>query len=76
MKHLWWRRIPLEDIDKHIIIRGVALGKLDKDTIKIAAKLNIPHHEGAGGGGVEDFTNQESFQKHIKRVSNRIKRKR
>jgi hypothetical protein len=78
MKHLWWERIPLEDIDKQILIRGVglsALRKLDKDTIKIAAKLDIPpHHEGAGG--VEDFTNHEAFQKHVKRVSNRVKRKR
>ncbi len=51
-----------------------ATGKLDKDTIKIAANLEIPHHEGAGGA--EDFINKEAFQKHVKRVSNRLKRKR
>ena len=65
-KHLWRGRIPLEDIDKHILIRGVrlsALGKLDNETIKIASKLEIPHHEGAGG--IEDFVNGEAFQKHI-----------
>ncbi len=73
MKHvLWWGRIPLEDIDKHVLIRGVGLsatGKLDRNTIKIAAKLEIPHH-------VEDFVDREAFQKHVKRVSNRLKRKR
>jgi hypothetical protein len=28
MKHLWWVRIPLEDIDRHILIRGVGLSAL------------------------------------------------
>jgi hypothetical protein len=40
MRHLWWGRIPLEDISKHTLVRGVglsALGKLDADTIKLAA---------------------------------------
>jgi hypothetical protein len=77
MKYLWWGRIPLEDINKHVLIRGVGLsatGKLDSDTIKIAATMEIPHHEGAGG--VEDFVDKEAFQKHVKRVSNRLKRKR
>ncbi len=48
-----------------------ALGKLDNETIKLAAILDIPHHEGAGG--VEDFDNREAFQKHVRRVSNRNK---
>ena len=77
MKYLWWGRIPLEDVDKHVLVRGVGLsatGKLDKDTIKMSAKLGIPHHEGAEG--VEDFVDKEAFQKHVKRVSNRLKRKR
>ena len=77
MKHLWWGRIPLEDVGKHVLIRGVGLsatGKLDKGTIKMSAKLGIPHHEGAGG--VEDFVDRDAFQKHVKRVSNRLKRKR
>ena len=69
----------MEDVDKHIIlVRGLglsALGKLDNETVvKIAARLDIPHHEGAGG--IEDFADKESFQKHVKRVSNRKKRKR
>ncbi len=75
--HLWLGRIPMEDVDKHIMIRAIgmiALGKLNKTTIKLAAQLNIPHHEGAGG--VEDFVDRDTFQKHVKRVKNRIKRKR
>jgi hypothetical protein len=70
-------RRPLEDVDKHILIRGLglsALGKFDSATIKIAAKLDIPHHEGAGG--VDDFVDKDSFKKHVKRVKNRKKRKR
>ncbi len=51
-----------------------ALEKLDGETIKTAAKLEIPHHEGAGG--VEDFTTEEAFQKHVRRTSHRLKRKR
>ncbi len=67
----------MEDMDKHILVRAPglsALGKFDKTTIKLAAQLDIPHHEGAGG--VEDFVDKETFQKHVKRVSNRNKRKR
>ena len=77
MKHLWWGRIPLEDIDRHVLIRGVglsALGKLDRTSRELAAKLDIPHHEGAGGE--EDFVDNESFQKHVRRVNARLKRKR
>ncbi len=61
MKHLWWGRIPLEDVEKHILVRNIgisALGKLDKETVKLAAQLNIPHHEGAGGEN--DFHRQGS----------------
>ena len=67
----------MEEVDKHILVRGLGLsaqGKLDSETVRIAAQLDVPHHEGAGG--VEDFVDKESFQKHIKRVSNRKKRKR
>jgi hypothetical protein len=48
INHLWWGRVPMEDVDKHIIIRAIgmsALGKLNKTTIKLVAQLNIPHHE-------------------------------
>jgi hypothetical protein len=67
----------MEDVDKHILMRSIglsALGKLDKTTIRLASQLETPHHEGAGG--VEDFEDKEAFQKHVKRVSNRNKRKR
>jgi hypothetical protein len=77
LNHLWWGRIPLKDLHKHVLIRGVglsALGKLDRETIKITIQLEIPHHEGAGGE--EDFNDRNVFQKHIRRVSDRQKRKR
>jgi hypothetical protein len=67
----------MEDVDKHILIRGIglsALGKLDSITIKLAAKSDIPHHEGAGGA--DDFVDKDSFQKHLIRVKSRKKRKR
>ena len=51
-----------------------ALGKFDKVTIKLAAQLDNPHHEGAGG--VDDFADKKKFQKHVERISNRKKRKR
>jgi hypothetical protein len=51
-----------------------ALGKLNKTTTRLASLLSIPHHEGAGG--VEDFVDRDTFQKHVKRVKNRSKRKR
>jgi hypothetical protein len=44
-------------------VRGVGLstlGKLDCDTIKLAAKLELPHHEGAGG--VEDLKIARRFK--------------
>jgi hypothetical protein len=77
LNHLWWGRIPMEDVDKHILVRGLGLsaqGKLDSETVRIAAHLDVPHHEGAGG--VEDFIDRESFQKHVRKVSTRKKRKR
>jgi hypothetical protein len=67
----------MEDVDKHILIRGIglsALGKLDSITIKLVAKLDIPHHEEAGGA--DDFVDKDSFQKHLKRVKSRKRRKR
>ena len=75
MNHLWWGKIPLEVIENYILIRDVGLdasGKLDKITLNLAAKLQIPHHVGAGGE--EDFTDKETFQKHVKRISKRNKR--
>jgi hypothetical protein len=78
LSHLWWGRIPWEDVDKHILIRGLiglsALGKFDSATVKLVAQLDILHHEGAGG--VDDFVDKDSFQKYLKRVKTRKKRKR
>ncbi len=67
----------MEDVDKHILVRALglsAVGKFDKIPIKLAAQLDIPHHEGAGG--VADFADKETFQKHVRKVNNRSKRKR
>jgi hypothetical protein len=77
MNHLWWGKIPMEAVSSHILIRDVGLdatGKLDQATLNLAAKLKIPHHVGAGGE--DDFTDKEAFQKHVRRVSNRNKKKR
>ncbi len=55
----------MEDVDKHILVRALglsALEKFDKITIKLAAQLDIPHHEGAGG--VDDFADKATFQTH------------
>ncbi len=74
--HLWWGKIPTEAVSSRILIRDVGLdatGKLDQATLKLAAKLKLPHHVGAGGE--EDFTDKEAFQKHVRRVSNRNKNK-
>ena len=60
----------MEDVDKHILVRGLGLsaqGNLDKETVRIAAHLDVPHHVGAGG--VEDFVDKESFQRHVKRAT-------
>ena len=63
-------------VESHTI-RDVGLdatGRLDQTTLNLAAKLKLPHHVGAGGE--EDFTDKEAFQKHVRRVSNRNKKKR
>jgi hypothetical protein len=78
-KQLWWGRIPLEDIDKYILIRVLedidkyilirdvgldAVVKLHKITITLTTKLKIPHHQGVGGE--DDFTDIEAFKKKRK----------
>jgi hypothetical protein len=62
-----------------LVDRGVVVGNsplpLSRHHVLIKLdKLEIPHHEGAGGA--EDFTNGEAFQKHIRRVRCRLKIKR
>jgi hypothetical protein len=46
--------------------------KLDKNTLNVAAKLKIPHHQGAGGE--YDFSTKEAFQRQMKRNINNKKR--
>ena len=56
----------MEEVDKHILVRGLglsALGKLDTKTVKIAAQLDIPHHEGAGG--VDDFVDSKRYRHQV-----------
>jgi hypothetical protein len=68
-------KILLEVIEDYILTRDVGLdasGKLDKITLNLAAKLQIPHHVGAGCE--EDFADKEAFQKHIRRISKQNKR--
>ncbi len=63
MNRLWWGKIPLEVIEDYILIRDVGLdasGKLDKITLNLAAKLQIPHHVGAGGE--EDLLTKKPFK--------------
>jgi hypothetical protein len=46
--HLWWGRIPMEDVTNHILLRDVGLdatGKLDENTTKLASNLRTPHHQ-------------------------------
>ncbi len=66
----------MEAVSKHILIRDVGLdatGRLDQATLNLAAKLKLPHHVGAGGE--EGLTDKEAFQKHVRRISNRNKKK-
>ena len=48
-KDLWTGRVPLAEIDGHLLIRNVAYdkGKLSKRTARLAAALTCPHHQGA-----------------------------
>ena len=65
----------MEAVSNHILIRDVGLdatGRLDQTTLNLATKLKLSHHVGAGGE--EDFTDKETFQKRIKRISNRNKK--
>jgi hypothetical protein len=51
-RDLYFGRIPISEIDDHILIRNVVIssaGKLSPETIKLAAALAQPHHQGAGG---------------------------
>ena len=66
----------MEDVTNHILVRDVGLdatGKLDKNTIKLASKLKIPHHQGADGE--DDFAATEALsQRQTKRNNNKKKK--
>ena len=66
LNYLWRGRIPIESLDDHILIRDVglsALGKLDQKSIEMAAKLGIPHHQGAGTD--DDPVESSTFERGI-----------
>lgn len=49
-KILWTGRIPLGELDQHLLVRNVTLqsnGKLAPETLTLAAGLPWPHHKGA-----------------------------
>ena len=53
---LWTGKLPLAEWDDLVLVRNIGLnseGILNISSLKLAACLELPHHEGAGG--VEDF---------------------
>ena len=64
--NLWTGKLPIEEWDKLVLVRNVGLdsmGVLNPTSIELAASLDIPHHEGAGGEA--DFGSKREFEKHI-----------
>ena len=62
------RKLPIDEWDQLVLVRNVGLdsmGVLNSTSIELAASLDIPHHEGAGGE--EDFSSKREFEKHIDR---------
>ena len=71
-RDIWSIRLPMDEWDQLVLVRNVGLnsrGHLDPSTLALAAKLPIPHHYGAGGS--DDFVDEESFKKHMRRVKAR-----
>ena len=65
---LWTGKLPLEEWDDLVLIRNIGLnseGILNASSLKLAACLKLPHHEGAGG--VEDFVSTKEYEKYIKK---------
>ena len=65
---LWTGKLPIGEWDKLALVRNVGLdsmGVLNSTSIKLAASLSIPHHEGAGGE--EDFVSKGEYEKHIQK---------
>ena len=64
--NLWTGKLPIEEWDELVLVRNVGLdsmGVLNPTSIELAASLDIPHHEGAGGEA--DFGSKKEFEKHI-----------
>ena len=73
LKDIYSGRIPLGELNDRFLVRYVGIsmqGKLDFTTLRLAAKLKIPHHMSAGGE--DDFLDKEAF---YKRVAKQLKRK-
>ena len=54
----------MDELNDHLLVRNVGIsiqGKLDSTTLRLAAKLKIPHHMGAGGE--DGFLDKEAFHK-------------
>ena len=67
-RDLWTGKIPLDEWNDHALVRNVglnSLGCLDNSTIQLAAPLDLPHHQGAGGE--DDFVDKEAFQRRQRR---------
>ena len=78
--NLWTGKLPIDEWDELVLVRNIGLnfvGVLNSTSIRLAASLEIPHHEGAGGE--ESFVSKEEHKKRImkneKWASKRSKRK-
>ena len=76
LKDVYSGRIPLDELNDHLLVRNVGIsiqGKLDSTTLRLAAKLKIPHHMGAGGE--DDFLDKEAFHKRVAKKRKHKERK-
>ena len=65
---LWTGKLPIGEWDELALVRNVGLnsvGVLNSTSIKLAASLEIPHHEGAGGE--DNFVSKKEYKKHVKK---------
>ena len=79
--NLWTGKLPIDKWDELVLVRNIglnSLGVLNSTSIRLAASLEIPHHEGAGGEN--NFVSKEEYKKRVKKngkwASKRSKRKR
>ena len=65
---LWTGKLPLTERGDLVLIKNIGLnseGILNASSLKLAACLELPHHEGAGG--VEDSISTKEYEEHIKK---------